>query len=81
MISWYPVIDVLKHTSPTVLPRAPHPWPQNTLPSANTKAPLAHAGAAEGASKDAGPCRAGPLVAVFTMVFCHRVWSVARQNH
>ena len=35
MISWYPVIEVLKHTSPTVVLSAPKPRPYNRLPSSN----------------------------------------------
>ncbi len=38
MISWYPVMLVLKQTSPTRRPAAPSPFPQKTLPSARTSA-------------------------------------------
>ena len=34
-ISWYPVIDVLNTTSPTVLPSAPIARPRNSVPSAS----------------------------------------------
>src|SRR5229473_5085855 len=47
-ISWYPVIAVLKQTSPTACPAAPMPRPQNTVPSANTRAALQSGGRGEG---------------------------------
>src|SRR5690349_12475222 len=46
MISWYPVIEVLKQTSPTAWPAAPTPLPQKTVPSASTSAAVAQRGAA-----------------------------------
>ena len=48
MISWYPVIEVLKQTSPTAWPAAPTPLPQKTVPSASTSAAVAQRGAASG---------------------------------
>ena len=44
-ISWYPVIAVLKHTSPTAVPMPPQPRPQNTEPSASASTAVAPGGA------------------------------------
>ncbi|PAV93836.1 hypothetical protein WR25_12917 [Diploscapter pachys] len=44
MISWYPVIAVWKHTSPTAAPSAPKPRPQATSPFARTRTPVAPSG-------------------------------------
>src|SRR3954471_15235982 len=44
MTSWYPVIAVLKHSSPTASPSAPKPCPHTVRPSANTTTPVAPIG-------------------------------------
>src|ERR1700677_3228867 len=36
-ISWYPVIDVLKQTSPLAVSGAPKDWPRQTLPSSRAR--------------------------------------------
>src|SRR5438093_4285042 len=37
-------MEVLKQSSPTLRPSAPSPWPQNTEPSASTRAAVAAVG-------------------------------------
>src|SRR5688572_29716378 len=48
--SWYPVIDVLKTTSPKAVPRAPYASPRNTRPSSS----ISTAGWANSGSSGAG---------------------------
>src|ERR1700677_3384186 len=36
-ISWYPVIDVLKQTSPLAVSGAPNDWPRQILPSSRAR--------------------------------------------
>src|SRR5262249_60406036 len=55
-ISSYPVMAVLKQTSPTACPVAPSPKPSSTVPSANTKSAVG-LGSAQVAPAGGGFCR------------------------
>ncbi len=48
-ISWYPLIDVLKHSSPPDVPSAPKPMPVKTVPSARARRATGRTGEAEAA--------------------------------
>src|SRR5262249_55860273 len=51
-ISWYPVMAVLKHTSPTAWPVAPRPMPSSTVPSASTSSAVTFGAIQEGVPED-----------------------------
>src|SRR5215468_8231102 len=59
---------VLKQSSPTLRPTAPKPWPQNTEPSARTRAALAAGG------RDGGGWLITPAVAIGFRLPCGRVF-------